>query len=181
MDLNSNIMEHDYENSSKPTLVFLEERIDYLEKLVKKYKFCSLTGLMKELDFDEELHKLFEESKITNEKFILVIADVDNLHNVNKLKGWKAGNALISSVAEQLKERFAKHQLFRLGGDEYCVLIRESTKTYDEVCKLVDSITNITYNASLFADEDTASEFFKKCDEELNKKKLARKDLKSRV
>ena len=90
---------------------------------------------------------MFEEHHFSDTPFTLVIADIDYLHNVNKLQGWKAGNELIESVANQLRDLFAPHQIYRIGGDEFCMVVRECSKSYEKIIKQMNTVDNISYKA----------------------------------
>ena len=157
------------------------ERIAYLESLVKKYKFCALTDLMKDQDFDDKFHRVFEEYQFAETSFTLVIADINYLHNVNKLEGWKAGNNLIEGVATQLKDIFALHQIYRIGGDEFCMVVRESSKTFEEIEEVMQTVDNVTFKCTKSNGYVNPSQMFKETDAELNKIKLARPNLEERV
>ena len=109
------------------------ERIAYLENLVKKYKCDHLTGLMMRQDFNDSFNKIFEESRFSDYNFSLAILDIIGLHNINLIKGMHAGDELILEVVNQLKEKFDFHQIFRIGGDEFAILVRDTIMTTDEV------------------------------------------------
>ena len=162
------------------TLEFAQDRIEYLERLVKKYKYCALTNLMKDQDFNDKFHRVFEEFQFTGEGFTLAIIDINYLHNVNK-QGWEQGNNLIKSVADQLKEIFAAHQLYRIGGDEFCAVVRDSYMSYDEVNKKLATVTDVTFAATKSTGFATPSKMFKDTDAKLTKLKLARPDFERRM
>lgn len=156
-------------------LEYMSERIEYLEKLVKKYKFDYLTGLMGKLDFNEKFYRLFEECMFSNINFTLVICDIDGLHNVNRTKGYAEGDVLIKKVADDLKEKFQFHQIYRISGDEFCVIVRESSESYDEVVNKISTIEDITFFAEKSKGFKNPIKMFKETDKKLSIKKKERK------
>lgn len=83
-----------------------------------------LTGLGNRTAFSHEL--LFYEQK---EKAACVVADVNNLKLCNDRYGHKEGDRIIVDAAECMNRAFEKiGKCYRLGGDEFCVLIEEGEK-----------------------------------------------------
>lgn len=79
-----------------------------------------LTGLGNRRAFDVKL----EWNQEAGEPFALVVADLDNLKQVNDLQGHIAGDRLIQLVAQKLTDLCGPgDQAFRLGGDEFAVLV----------------------------------------------------------
>ena len=52
----------------------------------------------------------------------LVFADITGLKRVNDEEGHKAGDELICRCASILRDCFGQHQVFRIGGDEFCII-----------------------------------------------------------
>ena len=148
------------------------ERITYLENLVKKYKFDHLTGLMMRQDFNDSFDRIFEESRFSDHNFTLAILDIIGLHNINLTKGMHAGDELILGVVNQLKEKFDFHQIFRIGGDEFAIIVRDTTMTTDEVNEKLSSIDNIKYIAKSSEFFSSPKHMIKSIDKELSKLKL---------
>lgn len=69
----------------------------------------------------------------------LIFMDVDGLKNTNDLYGHNAGDELIISAALCIKNVFATYgKCYRIGGDEFCVLIFDSIENMDELLKQMD-------------------------------------------
>lgn len=70
---------------------------------------------------------------------VLIFMDVDGLKNTNDLYGHNAGDELIISAALCIKNVFATYgKCYRIGGDEFCVLIFDSIENVDELLKQMD-------------------------------------------
>ncbi|QEE43286.1 EAL domain-containing protein (plasmid) [Rhizobium sp. WL3] len=77
-----------------------------------------LTGLPNRAKFNEVLSTLHEDGV-----WSLVLIDLDDLKTVNDTFGHTAGDEAIFMTASRLAAATASHQAFRLGGDEYAVLV----------------------------------------------------------
>ena len=78
--------------------------------------------------FNEELLKLKE----TSQKGTIIFADINNLKAINDTFGHEEGDKAIIIVSKAL-EKFT--DVYRLGGDEFCVIAKE--KGIDEVKKII--------------------------------------------
>ena len=81
--------------------------------------------------FNKELLTLKETSK----KGTIIFADINNLKVINDTYGHEEGDKAIIIVSKAL-ERFT--DIYRLGGDEFCVIAREKGK--DEVKNIINDI-----------------------------------------
>jgi len=166
-------------NDDGETISYYEDRIAYLENLVKKYKFDVLTGLMGKLDFYQTFDRVFEEYRFAQTQFTLVIADVDNLHNINKEFGMiEGGDRVLVEVAEALKENFALHQIYRISGDEFCLVIRDSVLDYDTITEKMKKIPHVSFIAQHSKDKNrytNPKQLFNIADKKLVELKLTKK------
>ncbi|MGY2896556.1 sensor domain-containing diguanylate cyclase [Deinococcus sp. UYEF24] len=79
-----------------------------------------LTGLGNRRAFDQKLDR----GQATGRPFALLVADLNNLKQVNDRQGHIAGDRLIQLVAQSLADLCSPgDQAFRLGGDEFVVLV----------------------------------------------------------
>jgi diguanylate cyclase (GGDEF)-like protein len=148
-----------------------KERLEYLESLVRKYKFDYLTGLMGKRDFMEKFDTKFEEYKFASESFYLVLIDINNLHNINRKEGYYVGDKVIKNVATRLLDLFEFHQVFRISGDEFVVLIRSYHLDESKLISDLDTIPNITYYCQKSTDFVSPKHMFKYVDRQLTDKK----------
>ncbi len=58
----------------------------------------------------------------------VIFADITGLKRVNDSQGHKAGDELICRCAKLLNEYFGDYEVFRIGGDEFCILCKKIEK-----------------------------------------------------
>lgn len=144
------------------------ERVAYLENLVKQYKFDMLTGLMMKRDFQDAFNRLFEEYQFADSEFAMCLLDINGLHNINRIKGYAAGDALIKDVAVQLRREFAIHQVFRISGDEFAVLLRKSVSDLKSFKDKIAHVNNIEYVIESCNGYTSPKHMFKMMDKKLS-------------
>lgn len=104
-------------------IVTLEQR--YRWELEKIAYIDSLTGLENRAAFTRELEQYGD-----NADAACVVADVNNLKLCNDRYGHLEGDKIISDAAECIFNAFGKlGKCYRIGGDEFCVLIPEADST----------------------------------------------------
>ncbi len=82
----------------------------------------------------------------------IIFIDVNDLKIINDTKGHEAGDIALKTICNSIySELSLKESLYRLGGDEFCILCRRSTK--EEIDSLIDNIlnniTNEGYSAAI--------------------------------
>jgi len=83
----------------------------------------SMTGVFNRRFAYEILTKQIAIAKRENSSFVLCYIDIDNLKKINDIHGHTAGDTLISTIANSLKETVrASDYIFRIGGDEFLLL-----------------------------------------------------------
>lgn len=97
-----------------------------------------LTGLLNRAYFHDEIERIFDRVKRGNsEPCALLYIDLDNFKYVNDTLGHAAGDRVLIDVTTMLKKRTRKSDvLCRLGGDEFTILI------YNTTPKLAEEIAN---------------------------------------
>lgn len=58
----------------------------------------------------------------------VIFADITGLKRVNDSQGHKAGDELIRRCAKLLTDHFGSYEVFRIGGDEFCILCKRIEK-----------------------------------------------------
>ena len=134
-----------------------------------------LTGIGNARVFDEQLARRCSLGR----PFTLVLADIDNLKQVNDVHGHSAGNAAIRRVADALKGSVdATDELARVGGDEFALL---TDLPHDQALLLCSRLVrmlsseelHVSFGATSFpADGTAAVELFRKADDRLFAAKL---------
>jgi diguanylate cyclase (GGDEF)-like protein len=83
-----------------------------------------LTGLGNRRLLEDRLQAACKEAKAGRES-VLVLIDLDGFKAVNDEHGHQAGDKLLQTIAERLKERAGDAFAARLGGDEFAVLLQD--------------------------------------------------------
>jgi diguanylate cyclase (GGDEF)-like protein len=104
-----------------------EEEIVYLKNLVNKFRYDYLTKLPQRHDFEQDLQQAFK----INHQFILMMCDIDNLHTINRLHGYAAGDAIIISTAKALQQNYGLYgKFYKAGGaDEFFGILNPKAMT----------------------------------------------------
>jgi len=123
--------------NGKPTkLIFTSRVIDDIkrneEKLIYKTKTDEMTGLNNRRAYEEDI---YEHNDIPSENdFIYVSIDVNELKVTNDSKGHMAGDELLIGASQCMKNILGPHgKLFRIGGDEFVAIIFCTSKAAKEI------------------------------------------------
>lgn len=114
-----------------------------------------LTGLPNRTAFEEEM-KRNREGKET-EQLMIMVADLNNLKYINDHFGHSKGDEAIRLTADCLRDCFKETRCFRIGGDEFCVIISGMAqaafqKKFENFKKRVeDENKNLSYRLSVAA------------------------------
>ncbi|MBO4882190.1 MAG: GGDEF domain-containing protein, partial [Lachnospiraceae bacterium] len=94
-----------------------------------------LTGLENRTAYTEYIEKL--ENKVKNKvaDFTVAMFDINGLKQINDIEGHDAGDVAINKAADILRESFPDERIFRIGGDEFVVILN---KTGAEIERLID-------------------------------------------
>lgn len=138
--------------------------------------------------FKCELEKI---KNIPNYRCSLINIDFDNLKKVNDEKGHDAGDSLLYNVSKIIHKNLRKtDHIFRVGGDEFCILMpglkindvekiikRISKKINDNkgIEKIAGFRYNISYGITELTKNDTQEKAFKRSDELMYKNKVENK------
>jgi diguanylate cyclase (GGDEF)-like protein len=93
-----------------------------------------VTGLRNREAFYQELDQvIYESERKTDEKYSAVLfCDLDNFKLVNDTLGHDIGDQILREVANRMKSSLRKSDfVFRLGGDEFTVLVKELNQEYE--------------------------------------------------
>ena len=86
----------------------------------------SLTGLGNLRAFMDELDQQFATAKTEHRRFALIVADVDNLKQINDTQGHGAGDEMLRATSRILASNMRRwDQAFRMGGDEFAILLQD--------------------------------------------------------
>jgi diguanylate cyclase (GGDEF)-like protein len=111
----------------------------------------ALTGLPNRRAYDERLARAAREGR----PFCLCVIDVDDFKDVNETLGHPAGDAVLKAIAHLLRRGRSTDDVFRIGGDEFAVLMAETTA--ESARRAAWQLTDAIASARLGAGRVTAS------------------------
>ena len=125
---------------SNDEIVELGNRIQLLgDRLSEQIAFVrsqayldGLTQLGNRTAYEERIRHLDDEVRDGSNVFSVVLFDLNGLKEINDSRGHGEGDRAISRVAEALQQVFFGEQIYRIGGDEFVVIL-------DGVCGDIDA------------------------------------------
>ncbi|MCR4580670.1 MAG: GGDEF domain-containing protein [Treponema sp.] len=101
-------------------------------QLFDRLRFVStmdmLTGVCNRNEMNDRVSQLSVDDNEKRKNIGVVFADLNGLKRVNDKEGHSAGDLLIKNAATILKATFTKAEIFRAGGDEFMVLMRDTNE-----------------------------------------------------
>jgi diguanylate cyclase (GGDEF)-like protein/PAS domain S-box-containing protein len=114
----------------------ITERKRAIEELENLSLTDDLTGLYNRRGFLTLVEQELKHASRTNERFVLVFADLDGLKQINDRFGHHEGSHAIINAAKILKQTFRTSDIVaRLGGDEFTVLAMAASDDNAETIK----------------------------------------------
>jgi diguanylate cyclase (GGDEF)-like protein len=90
----------------------------------------ALTGAYNRGAFDNILQEYWNMWQTTNQGFALILLDLDDFKQINDRFGHSVGDVVLQSVTKLLWEALRQEDsIFRYGGEEFAVLLRDVTDT----------------------------------------------------
>jgi len=84
-------------------------------------------------------NEIFERIKNRNdESLCVVLIDIDKFKNINDTYGHDIGDLALIESAQILKDNFSNSLISRLGGEEFCILLKG--RSSDEIHKILEDI-----------------------------------------
>ena len=90
----------------------------------------------------------------------ILFADLNGLKTMNDDHGHSAGDKLIKDAAKILKEVFPEDEIYRAGGDEFMVLLRDTTisqleSSAKKIKELAASTDSVSFAIGISLEEDS--------------------------
>ena len=125
-----------------------KELRDYIVKAHKMAYTDVLTGIGNRNAYFEVKEKLNKKIGKGDLSFAVAIFDINGLKNANDDYGHETGDLMIVSAAEILKEFFKAGTLFRIGGDEFVLLVENVS---EEQMKIIFDKISTEVNAKIIS------------------------------
>lgn len=104
------------------------------ERLQEQAYVDALTGLLNRRALKRDLRREAGRASRHHRRFSLMVIDMDGLKRVNDSQGHAAGDDMLRSLATALRKALRiGDQAYRIGGDEFVVLLPETDDTRAEV------------------------------------------------
>lgn len=104
------------------------------ERTSELKKSASIDGLTKLLNYKaayEKTNRLLEDALFTNEKVVLMIADLDHFKDVNDRYGHLTGNEVLETVAEKISSEVRNDDIVgRFGGEEFIIVLKNTNNDF---------------------------------------------------
>lgn len=125
-------------NSLRLTVNYLKEYIDYINGIAYT---DTLTEVKSNASYLNDVKQLDEKIQAKDAEFAVIVADINGLKTVNDTYGHDEGDRLIKNTAYILCEVFSKENTYRMGGDEFVVILtNEKSEDYEEYMNKLDKL-----------------------------------------
>lgn len=167
----------------------ISERVEMEHKLYELATVDSLTGIYNRQKFIEHLDVEISRFKRYNDKFVLIMLDIDDFKHVNDTYGHDVGDTVLIDVSRVVSKQIRKSDIFsRWGGEEFMILapdldvdeaIQFSEKLREDVkrtkFKKVGQIT-VSIGVTLPKKDETKDKLLKRVDDAMYVSKENGKD-----
>lgn len=93
-----------------------------------------LTGLHNRRYADTQLQRLADQSDDAGAVYAMMVVDIDHFKSINDSHGHAAGDAILTALAERLRQNFRAIDLIaRIGGEEFLVAMPETSAAQAEM------------------------------------------------
>ena len=97
-----------------------------------------LTGVMNRNEMNNYVEKLLSSEKYADSSVAVLFIDMNGLKMINDSSGHQTGDLVLKKAAEVLRKVFDEKEIFRAGGDEFTVIVRDLTE--DELNEKIEKI-----------------------------------------
>ena len=175
------------------TTVHIQQYVDYVQNLAYK---DALTDVQNKAAYDMSMEQMDVDIRMGRARFALIMVDLNYLKRINDTYGHEIGNRYILNLCAKITDIFAVEMVYRIGGDEFIVLVKEEDYERREelLARLRESlafkeertdepwenVSAATGMAEFDPDRDDGTdEVFKRADEEMYRNKMDMKAARS--
>lgn len=188
LDVDLNITSNDevgtLAQSLSETAKQLKIRINYINNLAYSDK---LTGIKNSTAYMQEVAFLKNDIAQKKADFALFVIDANGLKYINDNFGHEIGNELIIKVTQMIVEVFGEENVYRIGGDEFAVVLLNATEELcNNYCRVFSEVVenqkgkiwasaSIGYAVYNKKTDSTYESVFNRADEDMYDKKVRMK------
>ena len=110
-------------NITMRELMNTQQHADAMSRLATR---DALTGIRNKTAYDNQIRLLQESFNSGNHEFGFVMVDLNSLKTINDSYGHDKGDIAIKKCCRLICETFTHSPVFRIGGDEFVIVLRES-------------------------------------------------------
>lgn len=103
------------------TTSHLQQYVDYVQHLAYK---DALTDVQNKAAYDMSMEQMDVDIRMGRAQFALIMIDLNRLKKINDTYGHEIGNRYILNLCAKITDIFAVETVYRIGGDEFIVLIK---------------------------------------------------------
>lgn len=161
----------------------------YIARIHKIANTDSLTGTENKTAYAAAVAEL-EVFAGEDMQYAVAVLDINGLKQTNDTKGHSSGDAFITRCAAMIRESFADCPVYRIGGDEFAVLLHgEHYNKRNEYISALERVLEadreahaepyavMAYGMAEFGADDSYEDVFDRADAEMYRKKRAMKDI----
>ena len=167
----------------------LEEEKENSKNLHNMANTDSMTGVRNKHAYsfiETDLNKKITDKEIS--RLAVIVCDVNGLKLINDTQGHAAGDKLIKDASKMICEYFPHGAVFRIGGDEFTVILKEKgfdtmdetipefNRKVEENIKTGDVVISIGY-ACLKPEDEQLHDVFERADHMMYKRKKELKEM----
>jgi len=140
-----------------------------------------LTGLLSQKSYLNRTLNLKPDDRM------LIVLDLDDFKHINDTYGHQAGDQCLQVIAECLKKAYARYgNCYRIGGDEFCVLLKNPEKekycrekffwAVDKRKKSLRMLPGASYGSAMILEQESISDTKARADQNMYENKRERKE-----
>ena len=106
--------------AARQELISTREHADIMNEMANR---DTLTGIRNKRGYETEVQRINKGIAMGNTRVGVVMVDMNNLKSINDKYGHEKGDKIICSLCDMLCSVFKRSPVFRIGGDEFVVVV----------------------------------------------------------